>query len=401
MKDNLRKKDASLVFLIFIVLFASGAGVAAVLMVNYDPIEEAISLDQVINSLFVIEGRSGKPICSFVLMYYPATERAAIFDIPGETGRILKDVNRVDRIDTVYKSQDIKAYQDEIASLLGIEIKFSLVFDLNRLIKTIDLLEGVELFIPVSVELFDNDPPALFSSGVTILDGDKAASYITYELEGEDVYSAKLRRQRFFYAFIKRLAEQNETLKQKTVAKLYQSFLRVNIREKERVRLFDEYAKINIDRVNIQTVTGITREVSDQTLLLPSYNGGLVKDIVRQTLGMLTQQTENSDRRVWTAEILNGTSTTGLAGRTAELLRNFGYDIISVGNAPNEYDRTVIINRTGSEEMAQSFGEVIRCDKFQEESHELSVEDDQNFNYRADFILIIGRDFNGRYVTGG
>jgi hypothetical protein len=104
---------------------------------------------------------------------------------------------------------------------------------------------------------------------------------------------------------------------------------------------------------------------------------------------------------VWTAEVLNGTSTNGLAGRTAELLKNFGYDIILVGNAPNEYEKTIIINRTGSEEMVQSFGEVIRCDNFQEESHEASGEDEQNLNYQADFILIIGRDFNGRYVTGG
>ncbi|MDR1466258.1 MAG: LCP family protein [Treponema sp.] len=401
MRNDLKKKDASLVFLIFIVLLAGGAASAVILLVNYDSIEEAVALDEVVNTLFVIEGQMGKPLCSFVLMYYPATKRAAIFDIPGETGLILKDINRVDRIDIVYQPQNITAYRNEVASLLGVEIKFSVVFDLDRLSNTIDLLEGVELFIPISIELFDNDPPVLFSSGVSILDGSKAVSYITYELEDEDAYSAKLRRQRFFYAFIERLEEQNEMLKQKAVAKLYQSFLRVNMKEKERVRLFDEYAKINIDRVNIQTITGVTREVSGQTLLLPSYNGGLIKDIVRQTLRMLTQQIENSNRRVWAAEVLNGTSTNGLAGRTAELLKNFGYDIISIGNASSEYEKTVIINRTGSEEMAQNFGEVIRCDNFQEESPEMSGEEEQSLNYRADFVLIIGRDFNGRYVTDG
>ncbi|MDR0411069.1 MAG: LCP family protein [Treponema sp.] len=401
MKSGLKKRDASLVFLILIVLLIGGTVTAGVLMVNYDSIEEAIALDKVINTLFIVEGQTGKPLCSFVLMYYPATKRAAIFDIPGETGLILRDINRVDRIDMVYQPQKISVYQDEVASLLGIEIKFSVVFDLNRLAKVIDLLEGVELFIPVSVEIFDNNPPVLFSSGVSMIDGDKAVSYITYELEDEDAYSAKLRRQRFFYAFIKRLEEQNEMLKRKAVAKLYQSFLKVSMKEKERVRLFDEYAKINMDRINIQTVTGVTREVSGQTLLLPAYNGSLIKDIVRQTLGALVRQTENSNRRVWTAEVLNGTSTNGLAGRTAELLKNFGYDIISVGNAPSEYENTVIINRTGSEEMVRNFGEVIRCGNFQEEVYEMSEEDEKNLNYRADFILIIGRDFNGRYVTGG
>jgi hypothetical protein len=108
--------------------------------------------------------------------------------------------------------------------------------------------------------------------------------------------------------------------------------------------------------------------------------------------------------RIFTVEILNGTTVTGLAGRTAELFGSFGYDVISIGNADrNDYENTVIINRTGLQDMVLAFGDVIRCSNVRtdfpvsdEEEVDLNV---QNLNYQADLTLIIGKDFNGRYVT--
>jgi hypothetical protein len=101
-------------------------------------------------------------------------------------------------------------------------------------------------------------------------------------------------------------------------------------------------------------------------------------------------------------EILNGTVENGLAGRTAELFRGFGYDIISTGNADrNDYEQTIIIDRSGIEEAVLSFAEIIHCQNIRYEA--LPPEPDevniQNLDYRSDFTLVLGRDFRGRYVT--
>jgi hypothetical protein len=142
-------------------------------------------------------------------------------------------------------------------------------------------------------------------------------------------------------------------------------------------------------------------------LRIPFYDGSLVKEIVRQTLGGLSRQTEGSmSERVFTVEVLNGTAASGLAGRTAELIRGFGYDVISIGNADRDtYEKTEIIDRSGYKDMAQSFADIIRCGniRFEDPAPENPAEEleIQNIEYRSDFTLIIGRDFNGRYVTGG
>jgi hypothetical protein len=264
----------------------------------------------------------------------------------------------------------------------------------------------VELFIPSPVNVRGDEGLALFSSGLNRLDGDKAVSFISYQAMDEDNEMAVFRRQRFFLGFLKRQAEMNETLKRPVVSQLYHSFMQTSLNQRTRTRLLDEFAVMDMDRINIQTVGGNLREVSGQMLLIPSYDGNLVKEYVRQALTTLTNPAEGLlTDRVFTVEVLNGTSVVGLAGRTAEVLRGFGYDIISIDNADHaSYEKTLIIDRSGNEGVARNFADIIRCTNINFEDHsgdnpegEFAMQD---LEYRSDFTLIIGRDFNGRYVVG-
>ena len=402
------KGDASVFLLVLILLLLGGGVVFIVIAVRSYPIEEALSGDRPISTLFVIEDHE-KPLSSYVLFYYPPTRRAAVFDIPGEVGLILSRINRVDRIDTVYDPGRPALFKTEIEKLLGIDINFSVIMELENLGKIVDWIEGVELFIPAPVAIYGEDAVILFPYGKTRLDGEKSRRYVTYEIPEEDRDAAYFRKQRFFSGLIKRLGEKAEYLKKPNVAQLYHPLLKTSMDQRTRVRLFDELARIDMDRLNIQSVQGSTREVSGKPLLFPLYDGNLIKEIVRQSMAVLTRQQEGAvSDRVFTVEILNGTAVTGLAGRTADLLRGFGYDVLSIGNADrNDYETTEIIDRSGQDAMVETFADIIRCrnirvDTPAAESIELGIEITiQNLAYRSDFTLIIGKDFNGRYVTGG
>ncbi|MDR0401085.1 MAG: LCP family protein [Treponema sp.] len=397
--------DASPFLLAAILILLAGGIIFIYFSLRTDPIEEALSGDRVINTLFIFESQ-GKPLSSFVLMYYPATRRAAIFDIPRDLGLIIRRINRVDRIDALYDRQKIGGFENEIEGLLGIELNFSVILGEEDLGKAVDLLEGVEIFIPSPVEIYDS-PPVLFPAGLVRLDGDKARGYVAYEFPEEGRDMASFRRQRFFLGFIKRLGEMREHIANPSVDSLFYSFLTTNMNRRTWQRLAGEFAFIDTDRTNIQSVGGNIREISGQTLLLPSWDGSLIKQIVGQTLGAITRQSEGSlSDRVFTVEVLNGTNINGLAGRTAELLRSFGYDVISIGNAErDDVEKTEIIDRSAFTEEVRTFGEILRCRNIRAESplaENLETEPEvHNFEYRSDFILIIGRDFDGRYVVGG
>jgi len=396
------KGDASIILLIIIVLLLAGGIIVAVYTLRSDPVDDILYSDRVVTVLYVIE-KEGKPLSTFVLLYYGKTQKAAIFDVPGELWVLIRRINRYDRIDAVYEPGRISAYENEIERLLGLDIAFSIVIDIENLGKAVDIIEGVEVFIPSKVSINDENNMVFFPSGICRLDGDKAKVYISYTAPNEDRETAMSRRQRFFLGFLKRQSEMNKKINNRAILHKYLSFMQNNLNQRTKSRLLDEFAKIDIDRTNIQTVGGNLREVSGKIQLVPAYDGTLVKDIVRQALGALTNPADGLRfDRVYTVEILNGTTASGLAGRTAEIYKGFGFDVISTGNAPHSgYENTVVIDRSGVEGVAEYFAGIIRCKIIsQENSGRENPEGLQNTEYRSDFTLIIGRDFNGRYVTG-
>ena len=397
--------DASKYLLALIILLFVVGVALAIYTLRSNPVDDAIAANRIINTLFVIEDNK-KPVSTYVLMFFPATRRAAVFDIPGNLGIMLPRVSRVDRIDSVYDPTRIAGYQNMVERLLGIEITFNIVITTENLVSMVDLLEGVEIFIPSPVSYRDEKMFILFPSGITVLDGDKAGVYAAYSLPDEDREIQIFRRQRFFMGLLGRWIRMNDMLKESATAKLYYSLFRTGMNQRTFMRLFDEFTNIDTDRTNIQSVGGSFREVSGEMLIIPHWDGNLIKEIVRQTMGMLTREIEDpfSDRPL-TVEILNGTAINGLAGRTADMLRSFGFDIVSVGNADrNNYDSTVILHRSGDESRVRAFADVIRCTNIR---REIFTQDDLEENmdihsltYRADITLILGRNFNGRYVTG-
>jgi len=404
-KPTFSGRDASPLLLVAIVLMLAGGIVFAAYSLRADPIDEFLAEDRVISVMYVIE-EGGLPLVTYVVMYYPATARAAVFDVPGNLGMLIRRINRVDRIDTVFDPADVSVFQNLVAGVLGIDIAFSLVIGTENLARIVDLMDGLELFVPSRVEFSGDDGRlVLLPSGVHRFGGDKAVAFLTHDLPDEDREIVSNRRQRFFLAFLQRQAEMNGRLQIPEVAKLYRSFMTTDIGERVRVRILEEFAGIDMGRISVQTVGGTPREVSGQTLIIPLHDGNLIREVVRRTLASITRPAEGADRH-FTVEVLNGTGVGGLAGRTANLLREFGYDVISMGNAEHSgFEKTVLIDRSGYETMARNFANIIRLDNivFEDSSADFPSAGDfaaQNMELRSDFTLIIGRDFNGRFVVG-
>jgi anionic cell wall polymer biosynthesis LytR-Cps2A-Psr (LCP) family protein len=400
--------DFSVFLLAGIILTIAAAVVSTLFILNRDFLETNFSAGGASVTLFIIE-HNEKPLGSYLLFYNQGTKNAAGFEVPGEVGLILQQINRVDRIDTVYKSGKIESYMKEIEKLLGIKVNYSIVFDMSGLTSVVDILEGINIFIPGEIKVSDGSDSILFSPGFTKLDGDKTIEYLIYQNSDYDIETPQQRSQRFFTGLLKRLGEKKDFLKTADVNQLFQTYIKTNMNKRILTQFIDELAYIDIDRFIISLIGGNTREVSGKRLLFPYYEGSLIKDIVRQTLTSLAQQNGSTgSNRIFTVEVLNGTGISGLAGRTAELIRGFGYDVINIGNADKtDYEFTEIIDRSNFTGEADKFAEIINCKRivaiqgdgmFQEGGMPPEDAAYSPHEYKADFTLVIGRDFNGRYT---
>ena len=486
--------DRSILFLVAILLILVVVAVFMFFAMRTDPVSDSLSDDKLLKVLVVLED-DGMPISTNIIAYYPASKRAAMFDIPGETGLILKSLERVDRIDAVYAEKGIAEYKSEIEGLTGISVPFYLVINLDQFSHLADLLSGFNVFIPTPVDIKDqnavpaaagsdgdtltkdgtpagpagavtgdtavkgdaggNPPDAsaasdsggnaatpaatadkagsdqnsavaqavakppkarkrakhshgkeipestrvLLPSGAVSLDGDMVRTYVTYRDPLDQEGESASRKQKAILAFFRALGDNSGTVFTHAMFPSVKSCFHSNVPSSSMKDLLTELSKIDVERLIPQKVTGSRREVDGKTLLFPFEDGGLLKAIIRQTLGGLASEDSTAQERVYAIEILNGTKSQGLARTASELYQSFGYDVIRVGNAGDtEYDKTEIIDRIGNQGVASTIGQVIHCTNI--ESTNVAPDNANDYGTEAvvDFTVILGKDYNGRYV---
>jgi polyisoprenyl-teichoic acid--peptidoglycan teichoic acid transferase len=385
--------DKSSVLLLVIVGILASMLVFLFVSLRSDAVDQAMKSDRILDVAFIIE-KEGKPVSTQLFLFYPSNGRGALLDVPRETGLIIKTLNRVDRIDVLYDKRKPRAYVNEIAGLLATSVPYWIVMDEKGLASAVDLLEGLELFVPTAIDL-PGPPRATLPSGALVLDGDKASQFAFYKDPDETDADGIARRQKLFQSLVRRMGEKSEWISRPGVFSTFKRSMKTNLSDDSLRGLFTELSKIDADRLVLQKVTGIYRDVDGKRLLFPHYDGELVQDIVKQTLNALANSGSASPAdKIFTIEILNGTPTKGLAKQAAEIFQSFGYDVLSVDNAEREdYEKTQVIDHYSNLDASKNIGDVIRC---KSTSQQPSTAQDAA---SADFTIILGKDFNGRYCT--
>lgn len=392
-------KSKGTIFLVLILVIIIAATIVLGLSLRTDPIAENLKNDQVIKMLFVFSDDEQKAMATDVFVYYPVSKKGALFDILGNTGAIYESLGRVDRIDAIYSEKGIDAYRSEIEKLTGMKIPFSVELSKTNFGKLTDLLGGLKVFVPSPIDAKGSDNEHwLLPSGAVTLDGDKIQTYMEYILEEESDEDRDERRQNVMVAFLSAIKDNRSTMFSKKNFPSYADKFKANMDSEGLYSLLEEISDVDSERLVPQTITGSKRIVDGKKLLFPYYDGQLIKDVVKQTINSLVSENDTMNSRVYVIDIQNGTNVQGLARNTSALLQSVGYDILSTSNAAsNDIEHTVIINHIGNAEVARALGDFIHCTKIEEEEikpEEAGLETAAD----VDFTIILGKDFDGRYV---
>lgn len=268
-------------------------------------------------------------------------------------------------------------------------------------VKLTDMLGGMRVFIPSPVDAVSDDGEIwLLPSGAVSLDGDKISVYLRYRLEDEDEAEITERHQNVVTAFFTTFHEkQSQIFGKKSVFREYSRLIKTNLSDSDDVfRLLSLVSDMDSESIIRQAVTGPIRIVDGERLRFPLNNGDFIKEAVRQSTSLLVTNSAVLGSRVYVLEIQNGTSVQGLARNTAILFQNASYSVLNAVNADSDdYEKTVIIDHIGNKEVASLVGDFIRCTNIVEEEVSLEAEADSNAA-DVDFTIILGRDFDGRYV---
>ena len=390
------EKSMIFLFLVFSIIIVTSLIVVSALQVN--PVEEMIKNEEPIKILFVLEDDE-KVLFTDVFIYYPVSGRGALFNIPGNTGAIYSSLGRVDRIDMVYREKGIDAYRQEIEKLSGQSIPFSMLCTVDDFKVLTDLLGGLKIFVPYPVDIqAENGSRWLLPSGVNNLDGDKILTYLYYNSPEETDGEVQDRYQNVIIAFLAAINKNMNTMFLEKNFKEYSNLFDTNLEDKDLRIILETVAHVDSERLAPRSITGSVREVDGKSLLFPHYDGELVKDLFKQTVSSLVSVVDTIYDRIYVLEVQNGTSVQGLARNTSILLQGFGFDVLSSVNADrNDYEETIIINHIGNDEIAKNLGDIISCSNIITEDI-LPESAGMEAESRVDFTIILGKDFDGRYV---
>ena len=394
-----RNKYAGL-FLIFILVLLIIISVGMFVSLHTDPVDNALEAQSVINTLFVVEEDS-QVLVTEILMYYPVLKRGAMFEIPGNIGAIYEILDRTDRIDAVYTESGIEAYKAEIEKLTKVDIPFTVEISMDSFCQLTDLLGGFKVYVPFAVDVTEEDGRRrLLPNGAVSLDGDKIRDFMYYKLPDEDEDALSQRRQEAFIAFLSAFNRNGSQMLEKNNFRKLSYLFRSNLEKSSLNRLLQNISNVDGESLTPNTVRGVPGTTSDgKKVLFPYYGGTLVKETISMMMTNLVSSDEISFSRTYVLNIFNGTGVQGLARNTSVLLRGVGYEINRTDNSEQSYEKTVIINHIGSEnnDVAKSLGDFIHCDNIIQDEAQ-SEDADYDSGSVVDFTIILGSDFDGRYV---
>jgi len=390
--------DKGVLLLLLIVAILGATGVFLYAQIRTDKVAEAIKKNEPIKVAIIVDDKD-KPLFTEVLVINTATSHGALFDIPGNVGSLIDSIRKIAGIDVLYRHAHVIPFRTKVGSILGTTIPFSIQIDIADVPKIVDLLGGLELFLPTAVEQTNRDPMVLLPSGNVRLDGSKVRSYLTYEDANDTNVEMINRHQRFVQALLQSIGKQTKMLTNSEVYPYLKSYITTNMNKRSLMTFLNVLSKLDTQRLTFQRVLGVKRMVDSRELLFPHYDGNLLRETWGQTLAAIANpQAASMQPPSMRLQILNGTLIGGLAHRTAEIFQSFGYDVVAVGNADRQdHEKTVIIDHTGELIQAQRVASVIRCSDIENTpiTSAAALSGGSGPNY--DVTIILGKDFDGRY----
>jgi anionic cell wall polymer biosynthesis LytR-Cps2A-Psr (LCP) family protein len=387
-----RRSDRSIILLILILVIIVGTGVYAILQLRVDQITDSLKKKLPLNTLFIFSDGDNAQFFE-VFFYNPETRKGSLFYIPPNLGSVIASLNKVEGLDALYKKSNPQPLKQKVEELLEIPLQTWIDISAEDSGKLVDLMGGVDVFIPNPVDLTMQGHRVLLPSGSVSLDGDKARDFIGYQDPLESDADMIGRRQKFLQAVLKGLGENSTFLLQRGPFKTMRSLLHTNLPGRALSSLVSELGRFDSERMVLQRVLGTVRSVDGRDLLFPHQDGELLKQAVKQAVAAnASNEFIPPDSLTVTVQVLNGTRAAGLANRARDLLQSYDFEVMAPNNADNDqYVNTVVLDRKGNLDAAKKVADIIHCTR-------IFSKPDPQLDQAVDVTVILGKDFDGRYV---
>ncbi|MFA6525241.1 MAG: LCP family protein [Patescibacteria group bacterium] len=317
-------------------------------------------------------GHSGGYLADTIMIasVKPSTKGVAFISIPRDLYVPIPD-NGWRKINNAYafgyakdpKSGGEELMIDVIEEITGLTIHYYGRVDFEGFRKVIDDIGGVDVYVertfydPLYPDYNYGYQPVSFQQGNNHFNGEKALQFARSRHgnnnEGSD-FARSQRQQKILLAAKEKLLSSSTLLNPSLILNIVDDLadhVRVNMEPWEMIKLYNMIKDVSADQIIDEVIDNSPDgPLHSETTIDGAYilrpNAGPddfseIQDIAQNIFQV--EETKTVTRENATIEIHNGTKIAGLAAKTAETLRNAGYNIVAVGNAADQNNETTTI----------------------------------------------------------
>jgi len=339
------------------------------------------------------------------VQYNPTTKRVSALSIPRDT----KVIGSIDgKINSSYaKRKKMDDLIDRVQEVTSVPIDNYILLETKVVAEMVDAVGGITYDVPFDMKYDDNSQNLHINilKGKQTLDGENVVKFLRFRKNNDktiqwgDIQRIDL-QQDFIKEAVKQVVTPEIIPKLPELIKLGLSMVKTDISYGEMIKYANDVLTFNMDNLRMEVlpgeagyVDGLSYYIADtkKTITLVEelfFNDEIAEEINENdnipTSVNVKSKTENKDDV--TIEVLNSTTTTGLAAKVSRLLKEDNYNITKTGNyKATDKQKTKIINRGVSESFVKELK--------QELGIGIIVKEEKNTSSDVDITIIIGDDY--------
>lgn len=312
------------------------------------------------------------------------TGDAGALSIPRDTRVWIPSRQRWERMNAAYAHGGPNMIMEAVSQLVGTPVRYYVHTDFDGFKEMVDLLGGVEINVPRRMHYVDNaqDLYIDIDPGLQVLNGEKALHFVRFRDRLGDVslvdpfndqYDGRVERQRqFVEALVSKVLSASSIIKLPQLVSQTFKIVDTNLPWETVLNIALNASKFSVDKLQTSVLPGNSQVINEAWYwVVNDQKAGPVLDtIIRGKPEPLRLQ------------VLNGNGRAGIAQEVADLLRDYGYNVVSHGNADHfDFQITQVFASAKDTERVKPLAEFLGA----------SIKEEEGAS--SEITVIIGKDF--------
>ncbi len=343
-----------------------------------------------ITVLFVgLDDSSDYPKTDTIMLgiYNPKSHRIGIISIPRDL-RVevpTKLGSTPEKINIVYTKYGLNKLIKVVEKLTSIDVNFHAIAKLSDIVKIVDILGGVEIYVDKPMKYIDKSGELYIDipKGIIKLDGLKAMEFLRYRNDERGDMGRIDRQYEFILNLMRKAVIQKNILANIKMLKLLFEFVDTNMNFNDLINIVRSLSGMDFNNIDFVKIPGKFVEIMNVKYIQPDKKriNYMLKRFIQQ-LNSLKSDYLPSEIKV---QVLNGSGKPGVAKRVRDKLVRNGYNVVEFGNADSQnYKETIILDRVGNMKKAVKVASLLKCNLIFPKINKFIM---------IDITVIVGKDY--------